>query len=61
MTFVRPAHRIRHGDWTGAANNLWNTSAINWADLGNGDNPTNYAQPGGFGDVRRQRFRSDGD
>ena len=37
--------------WTGAANNLWNTSAINWADLGNGNNPTNYAQSGGFGDM----------
>ncbi|HEX7652612.1 MAG TPA: autotransporter-associated beta strand repeat-containing protein, partial [Verrucomicrobiae bacterium] len=37
--------------WTGAADNNWNTSTVNWADLGNGSNPTNYAQPGGVGDL----------
>jgi autotransporter-associated beta strand protein len=36
--------------WSGAANNQWDTSSINWKDLGNANNPTNYAQPGGFGD-----------
>ncbi|EEF63395.1 beta strand repeat-containing protein [Pedosphaera parvula] len=37
--------------WTGAANNQWDTSSINWYDLGNGNNPATYSQSGGFGDM----------
>ncbi len=37
--------------WTGGLNNLWDTTSTNWADLNNGNNPTNYAQSGGFGDM----------
>ncbi len=36
--------------WSGAASGLWDISAINWKDLNNANNPTNYAQSGGFGD-----------
>jgi len=37
--------------WSGATDANWNTSTVNWVDLGNGNNPTNYAQPGGSGDL----------
>jgi fibronectin-binding autotransporter adhesin len=38
-------------DWSGAANNQWDTGSVNWYDLGNGNNPTSYSQSGGFGDM----------
>jgi len=37
--------------WSGAIDANWNTTTANWFDLGNGSNPTNYSQPGGFGDL----------
>jgi len=37
--------------WTGAANNQWNTSSIDWADLNNGNAPVSYSQSGGVGDA----------
>ncbi len=36
--------------WTGSANSSWDTNSIDWADLNNANNPTNYAQAGGTGD-----------
>ncbi|HEY4415871.1 MAG TPA: autotransporter-associated beta strand repeat-containing protein [Verrucomicrobiae bacterium] len=36
--------------WSGAANANWDTTTVNWNDLGNGNTPTTYSQPGGFGD-----------
>lgn len=38
-------------EWSGAASPNWDTTSINWYDLNNGDNPTNYAQAGGNGDA----------
>ncbi|HXI71503.1 MAG TPA: autotransporter-associated beta strand repeat-containing protein, partial [Verrucomicrobiae bacterium] len=37
--------------WSGGVDANWNTTTANWFDLGNGSNPTNYTQPGGFGDL----------
>jgi len=37
--------------WAGSANNQWDTGAINWYDLNNANNPTNYTQAGGYGDM----------
>ncbi len=38
-------------EWTGAANNQWDTSAINWMDLNHGNNATNFTQSAGIGDA----------
>src|SRR5262249_19517763 len=37
--------------WTGSTDGSWDTTTLDWKDLGNGNNPTNYAQSGGFGDI----------
>ena len=37
--------------WRGAIDGNWNTSTFNWADLNNGNNPTNYNQSGSSGDA----------
>lgn len=38
-------------EWSGAADPNWNTTSIDWYDLNNGNNPTNYAQSSGSGDA----------
>jgi autotransporter-associated beta strand protein len=38
-------------EWSGTASPNWDLSSINWYDLNNGNNPTNYAQAGGGGDA----------
>lgn len=37
--------------WSGFASGDWDTSSVDWKDLGNASNPTNYTQSGGFGDI----------
>jgi fibronectin-binding autotransporter adhesin len=37
--------------WSGAIDGNWNSSTFNWADLNNGNNPTNFAQSGSSGDM----------
>jgi autotransporter-associated beta strand protein len=37
--------------WSGAVDNNWDTSTLNWANLANGNLPASYAQSGGFGDL----------
>jgi autotransporter-associated beta strand protein len=38
-------------EWSGTAGPAWNTTSLNWYDLNNGDNLTNYAQSSGSGDA----------
>ncbi|MGC3958370.1 MAG: autotransporter-associated beta strand repeat-containing protein [Verrucomicrobiota bacterium] len=37
--------------WSGTIDGNWNTTTFNWADLNNGNNPTNFNQSGGSGDT----------
>jgi len=38
-------------EWSGNANANWDTASIDWFDLNNGSNPTNYTQSGSSGDA----------
>lgn len=37
--------------WSGAVNANWDTTSLDWYDLNNGNNATNYSQSGGSGDA----------
>src|SRR5262249_7924497 len=45
------AYVPRNLEWTGNASSNWDTSAINWYDLNNGNSPVSYFQSGGNGDA----------
>lgn len=38
-------------EWSGATGSNWDTTSLNWYDLGNGNNPTNYSQGPLYGDI----------
>ncbi len=57
-TLLQTAHALslnvalvpKNLEWSGAGVN-WDTTSLNWSDLNNGNNPTNYTQSGGNGDA----------